>query len=72
MAMKQYELYGYVTNSMILVNFLELIYVVDYFWNEAWYLHTIDMHHDHFGWYLAWGDMVYLPFMYTLQVSIEQ
>ncbi|XP_054762687.2 7-dehydrocholesterol reductase-like [Lytechinus pictus] len=67
MACKQYELYGYVTNSMILVNFLEAIYVVDYFWNEAWYLHTIDMHHDHFGWYLAWGDMVYLPFMYTLQ-----
>ncbi|XP_072168612.1 7-dehydrocholesterol reductase-like [Diadema setosum] len=67
MACKQYQLHGQVTNSMVLVNVLEAIYVVDFFWNEAWYLHTIDMHHDHFGWYLAWGDMVYLPFMYTLQ-----
>ena len=30
------------------------------------------MHHDHFGWYLAWGEMVYLSFMYTLQVRIKQ
>jgi len=44
------------------------IYVVDFFWNEAWYLKTIDICHDHFGFYLAWGDLVWLPFMYTLQV----
>ncbi|XP_022089416.1 7-dehydrocholesterol reductase-like [Acanthaster planci] len=66
-AWKQYELYGYVTNSMILVNVLQAMYVVDFFWNEAWYLNTIDMHHDHFGFYLGWGDSVWLPTMYTLQ-----
>ncbi|XP_077864921.1 7-dehydrocholesterol reductase-like [Saccoglossus kowalevskii] len=66
-AWKQYELYGHVTNSMILVNILHCMYVVDYFWNESWYLHTIDICHDHFGWYLGWGDCVWLPYLYTLQ-----
>jgi len=66
-AAAQYNLYGYVTNSMILVNLLQGLYVVYFFWNEAWYLKTIDIHHDHFGWMLAWGDCVWLPYMYTLQ-----
>lgn len=66
-AAKQYQLYGYVTNSMILVNVLQAIYVLDFFWNEAWYLKTIDIGHDHFGWMLAWGDLVWLPYMYSLQ-----
>eukprot|EP00064_Thunnus_orientalis_P012152 superscaffoldBa00001826_g12186 len=64
---KQQELYGHVTNSMILVNVLQAIYVLDFFWNEAWYLKTIDICHDHFGWYLGWGDCVWLPYLYTLQ-----
>ncbi|MFN4175082.1 MAG: 7-dehydrocholesterol reductase, partial [Parachlamydiaceae bacterium] len=66
-ASQQYALYGYVTNSMILVNFFQLLYVVYFFWKEAWYLKTIDIHHDHFGWMLSWGDLVWLPYMYTLQ-----
>ena len=47
---------------------LQAIYVLDFFWNEAWYLKTIDICHDHFGWYLGWGDCVWLPYLYTLQV----
>lgn len=66
-ASAQYALYGYVTLSMILVNFFQLLYILYFFWKEAWYLNTIDIHHDHFGWMLAWGDMTWLPFMYTLQ-----
>ncbi|KAF3822363.1 hypothetical protein GH733_007737 [Mirounga leonina] len=46
---------------------LQAIYVLDFFWNEAWYLKTIDICHDHFGWYLGWGDCVWLPYLYTLQ-----
>lgn len=67
MGAKQYELYGEVTNSMVLINVLHLIYILDYFWNEDWYLRTIDIAHDHFGFYLAWGDCVWLPWLYTLQ-----
>ncbi|EHB12341.1 7-dehydrocholesterol reductase [Heterocephalus glaber] len=66
-AAKQQELYGQVTNSMVLVNILQGIYVLDFFWNETWYLKTIDICHDHFGWYLGWGDCVWLPYLYTLQ-----
>lgn len=66
-AAQQYQKYGYITNSMIIVNLLQGLYVLDFFWNENWYLKTIDIAHDHFGWYFAWGDTVWLPFCYTLQ-----
>lgn len=66
-AAAQYAKFGTVTNSMLIVNFLQALYVLYFFWKEAWYLKTIDIHHDHFGWMLAWGDSVWLPFMYTLQ-----
>jgi 7-dehydrocholesterol reductase len=35
--------------------------------NPHRYLRTIDITHDHYGFYLAWGSMVWLPTMYTLQ-----
>ena len=66
-AAAQYNSIGYVTNSMILLNILHATYVLDFFFFEDWYLRTIDIAHDHFGFYLAWGDSVWLPYMYTLQ-----
>lgn len=66
-AAAQYQRYGHVTNSMLLVNLLHGLYVLYFFWKEKWYLNTIDISHDHFGWMLAWGDCVWLPYMYTLQ-----
>lgn len=66
-AWAQYQRHGMVTNAMLLVNLLHALYVLYFFWKEDWYLNTIDIHHDHFGWMLAWGDSVWLPFMYTLQ-----
>ena len=68
-AAAQYEKIGYVTNSMYIVIFLHALYVVDFFYNEDWYLRTIDIAHDHMGFYLAWGDIVWLPLMYTLQAQ---
>lgn len=65
-AFKQIELYGEVSNSMVAVMILYNIYILDYFWNEGWYLRTIDIAHDHFGMYLAWGDTTWLPYLYTL------
>jgi 7-dehydrocholesterol reductase len=66
-AFKQYELFGAVSGSMKLLIVLQGLYILDFFWNEAWYLKTLDIALDHFGFYLAWGDCVWLPFMYTLQ-----
>jgi 7-dehydrocholesterol reductase len=65
----QYQRDGVVTNGMIMVNFLQFLYVLDFFINEDWYLRTIDIAHDHFGFKLSWGDSVWLPVMYTLQVQ---
>ncbi|KAF7155508.1 hypothetical protein CNMCM6106_004654 [Aspergillus hiratsukae] len=41
----------------------------DFFINEAWYLRTIDIAHDHYGFYLAWGCITWVPSMYTLQAQ---
>lgn len=68
-ACHQYQLHGTVSNSMMIVNLFHMIYVVDFFYHEDWYLRTIDICHDHFGFYLAWGSMVWLPAMYTLQTQ---
>ena len=65
----QFQLHGYISNSMIIVNVLHAFYVVDFFINEDWYLRTIDICHDHYGFYLAWGSMVWLPGTYTLQAQ---
>jgi 7-dehydrocholesterol reductase len=65
----QYQVHGYITNSMAIANILHAIYVLDFFINEDWYLRTIDICHDHFGFYLAWGSVVWLPSMYTLQTQ---
>lgn len=64
---EQYRRFGTISNAMIILNFLQGLYVLDFFWNENWYLHTLDVTHDRFGWMLAWGDCVWLPFIYTLQ-----
>ncbi|GAB1196579.1 hypothetical protein APSETT444_005851 [Aspergillus pseudonomiae] len=40
---------------------------VDFFVNEDWYLSTIDIALDHFGFNLAWGSAVWLPVIYTTQ-----
>ncbi|PVH73573.1 ERG4/ERG24 ergosterol biosynthesis protein [Cadophora sp. DSE1049] len=65
----QYQLHGTITNSLILAASLHAIYVLDLFINEDWYVRTIDITHDHFGFYLGWASLAWLPSMYTLQVQ---
>ncbi|KAF1986416.1 ERG4/ERG24 ergosterol biosynthesis protein [Aulographum hederae CBS 113979] len=65
----QYRRFGHVTNSIIIVDILQALYIVDFFVNESWYTRTIDIALDHFGFYLAWGSGAFLPTMYTLQAQ---
>lgn len=65
----QYQKHGFITNSILVVTILHTTYVVDFFYNEDWYLRTIDICHDHYGFYLAWGSLVWLPMIYTLQTQ---
>lgn len=67
MAAKQYELHGHVTNSMLIINVFQFIYVFDALFNEPLILTTMDIATDGFGWMLSYGDLAWVPFVYTLQ-----
>ena len=63
----QYQKYGFVSTSMALVWAFQMIYIIDYFWNEAAILTTMDIKHENFGFMLAFGNLVWVPITYTLQ-----
>ena len=66
LAAKQYQVHGAVTTPMLLVCAFQLWYVADYFYHEEAILTTWDIKHENFGWMLCWGDLVWVPFTYTL------
>jgi protein-S-isoprenylcysteine O-methyltransferase Ste14 len=67
LAAKQYDLYGSLSWSMILVVLFQGYYVVDALLNERAILTTMDITTDGFGFMLAFGDLVWVPFTYSLQ-----
>ena len=67
MLVKQYETHGYVTTSMLLVCFFQTWYILDALWFEEAILTTMDIVHDGFGFMLVLGDLVWVPFTYSLQ-----
>jgi protein-S-isoprenylcysteine O-methyltransferase Ste14 len=66
-AARQVELHGTLSNAMVLVVFFQILYVVDYFYFEDAILTTWDIKHENFGFILAWGCLVWIPFSYSLQ-----
>ncbi|KAK3942338.1 delta(14)-sterol reductase [Diplogelasinospora grovesii] len=64
---KQYRNYGYVTDSIIFVTVIQAIYVLDAQYMEPAILTTIDITTDGFGCMLAFGDLVWVPFLYSMQ-----
>ena len=67
LAAKQLEMHGAITTPMILVCLFQFWYVADYFLHEEAILTTWDIRHENFGWMLCWGDLVWVPFTYTVQ-----
>jgi len=67
LAAKQYQLHHTVTVPMILVCAFHFLYIADYYFNEEAVLTTWDIKYENFGWMLCWGDLVWVPFTYTLQ-----
>ncbi|OMP89253.1 7-dehydrocholesterol reductase [Diplodia seriata] len=65
----QYQTHHHLPLPLLLVTILQTLYVLDFFINESWYLRTIDIAHDHYGFYLAWGCFCFLPTTYTLQAQ---
>ncbi|KAH3663426.1 hypothetical protein WICMUC_005952 [Wickerhamomyces mucosus] len=58
---------GYVTDSMILINMLQAIYVFDGVLNEDGCLTMMDITTDGFGFMLCFGDLSLVPFSYSIQ-----
>jgi delta14-sterol reductase len=63
----QYHVHGYVTDSILLITAFQAVYVFDALWMEAAILTTMDITTDGFGFMLAFGDLVWVPFIYSLQ-----
>lgn len=66
-AHRQYQLTGTVSPAMGLVCAFQMLYVVDALWFEPAILTTMDVTTDGFGFMLAFGDLVWVPFTYSLQ-----
>lgn len=58
---------GYVSGSMIVLNLFQGLYVWDALYQEKAILTTMDITTDGFGFMLAFGDMAWVPFTYSLQ-----
>jgi Delta14-sterol reductase len=68
MAFKQYkENGGFISVSMALVVLYQGLYVWDALFNERAILTTMDITTDGFGYMLAFGDLAWVPFIYSLQ-----
>jgi delta14-sterol reductase len=64
---RQYKVHGFVSDSMLLLTAFQTLYVMDALYMEPAMLTTIDVTTDGFGFMLAFGDLVWLPFIYSLQ-----
>jgi delta14-sterol reductase len=67
MMAKQRLLHGHVSLSMLLVTLSQGVYVWDALYQEKAILTTMDITTDGFGFMLAFGDLAWVPFIYSLQ-----
>lgn len=63
----QYHSMGKVSDSMIIMNVLQAFYIFDGVLNEEGCLTMMDIATDGFGFMLAFGDLAWLPWLYSLQ-----
>ena len=63
----QFKTYGTTSDSILLITAFQTLYVLDALYMESAILTTIDITTDGFGFMLAFGDLVWLPFIYSLQ-----
>ncbi|KAI8323126.1 C-14 sterol reductase [Martensiomyces pterosporus] len=66
-ALKQHEQFGGVANSMWLAIVPQIGYCIDTLFFEDRVLTTMDITTDGFGWMLSFGDLTWVPAMYSLQ-----
>lgn len=64
---EDWQRHGSLQPALVLVTLFHTVYVADGLWNEEAILTTMDIVHDGFGFMLVFGDLVWVPFLYTLQ-----
>ncbi len=67
MAAAQWETTGTLSVSMILVCVFQLFYVADFYFFESAMLSTWDINYENYGFMLAFGFVVWMPFTFSLQ-----
>lgn len=63
----QYKTHGFVSDSILLISAFQTLYVFDSYYMEPAVLTTMDITSDGFGFMLSFGDLVWVPFTYSLQ-----
>lgn len=66
-AAAQWQRHHAVSAAMVLVVGFQCLYVADCLYHEEALLTTWDIKRERFGWMLAWGSLVWVPFTYSLQ-----
>lgn len=64
---KQYRNFGYVTDSIVFISLVQAVYILDSEVMESAILTTMDITTDGFGMMLSFGDLVWVPFIYSQQ-----
>jgi delta14-sterol reductase len=63
----QYQDTGSVSAALVLVTAMQAWYVIDYYLHEPAILTTMDIAYENFGLMLAFGDLAWVPFTYSIQ-----
>ncbi|KAL0938261.1 delta-sterol reductase [Colletotrichum truncatum] len=64
---KQYRTYGYISNSIVFITAVQSYYVLEGQYAEAGILGMMDLTTDGLGFMLSFGDIVWVPFLYSTQ-----
>ena len=64
---RQYRAYGFLSDSILFVVGFQALYVFDALYMEPAMLTTMDITTDGFGYMLSFGDVAWVPFIYSLQ-----
>jgi 7-dehydrocholesterol reductase len=65
-AITQYEQHGSLSSSMAASALVLVAYLFKFFLWEEGYFRSLDIMHDRFGYYIAWGVLVWVPAVYCL------
>uniref|UniRef100_A0A7I4B7N8 7-dehydrocholesterol reductase n=2 Tax=Physcomitrium patens TaxID=3218 RepID=A0A7I4B7N8_PHYPA len=60
-AIKQYEVQGRVSDSLMVSSLLMLMYIAKFFWMEAAFGCSMDIAHDRAGWFMTYTCVTWIP-----------